>query len=101
MNTSPIVLFNPIDYGADIEAIRQQFVSVTKDNELWDNETEPEIFVVKVTENTIQLRGAVSAVGPIEAWTLACEVREQMLGYLHQQQNKYLPTERFTLTESL
>ncbi len=97
--TCPVFLY--IDYGADIEAIRQQFVSVTKDNELWDNETEPEIFVVKVTENTIQLRGAVSAVGPIEAWTLACEVREQMLGYLHQQQNKYLPTERFTLTESL
>ena len=79
----------------------EDVVEILKKNELWDNETEPEIFVVEVTENTIQLRGAVSAVGPIEAWTLACEVREQMLGYLHQQQNKYLPTERFTLTESL
>lgn len=96
--TCPVFLY--IDYGADIDAIRQQFISVTKDNKLWDNKTEPEMFVVEVTENTIQLRGAVSAVGPIEAWTLACEVREQMLGYLHKQQNKYLPTERFTLTEN-
>ena len=96
--TCPVFLY--IDYGADIDAIRQHFISVTKDNELWDNETEPEIFVVEATENTIQLRGAVSAVGPMEAWTLACEVREQMLGYLYEKQNKYLPTERFTLTEN-
>ena len=84
--TCPVFLY--IDYGADIEAIRQQFISVTKDNELWDNKTEPVVFVVEVNENTIQLRGAVASVGPIEAWTLACEVREQMLGYLHEQQNK-------------
>ena len=95
--TCPVFLY--IDYGADIDAIREQFVSVTKDNKLWDEKTEPEIFVVEVTERTIQLRGAVSAVGPIEAWTLACEVREQMLGYLHQQQNKYLPTERYVLKD--
>ncbi|WP_227685677.1 mechanosensitive ion channel family protein [Psychrobacter sp. NZS113] len=96
--TCPVFLY--IDYGADIDAIRQQFISMVKDNKLWDNKTEPEVFVVDVTENTIQLRGAVSGVGPIEAWTLACEIREQMLGYLYEQQNKYLPTERFTLTES-
>ncbi|AMT97150.1 Potassium efflux system KefA protein [Psychrobacter alimentarius] len=96
--TCPVFLY--IDYGADIDAIRQHFISVTKENELWDNKTEPEVFVVEVTEKTIQLRGAVSGVGPIEAWTLACEVREQMLGYLHEQQHQYLPTERFTLGES-
>ena len=95
--TCPVFLY--IDYGADMDAIRQKFILMVKDNKLWDNKTEPEIFVVEVTENTIQLRGAVSAVGPIEAWTLACEIREQMLGYLYEQQNKYLPTERFTLTE--
>jgi small-conductance mechanosensitive channel len=88
----PVFLY--IDYGADIDAIRQQFISVVKDNKLWDNKTEPEIFVVEVTESTIQLRGAVSAAGPIEAWTLACEIREQMLGYLYEQQRDYLPAER-------
>ena len=93
--TCPVFLY--IDYGADIDAIRQQFISVVKDNKLWDNKTEPEIFVVEVTENNIQLRGSVSAIGPMEAWTLACEVREKMLGYLHEQQNKYLPSERVIL----
>jgi small-conductance mechanosensitive channel len=96
--TCPVFLY--IDYGADIDAIRETFISMVKDNKLWDDKTEPEMYVVDVTENTIQLRGAVSSVGPIEAWTLACEIREQMLGYLHAQQNKYLPTERFTLTRS-
>ena len=96
--TRPVFLY--IDYGADIDAIREKFISMVKENELWDNKTEPEMYVVDVTENTIQLRGAVSSTGPIEAWTLACEIREQMLGYLYTQQNKYLPTERFTLTKS-
>ena len=95
--TCPVFLY--IDYGADIDAIREAFISMVKDNKLWDNKTEPEMYVVDVTENTIQLRGAVSSVGPIEAWTLACEIREKMLGYLHAQQNQYLPTERFTLTK--
>ncbi len=95
--TCPVFLY--IDYGADIDAIREAFISMVKDNKLWDDKTEPEMYVVDVTENTIQLRGAVSSVGPIEAWTLACEIREQMLGYLHAQQNKYLPTERFMLTK--
>ena len=93
--TCPIFLY--VDYGADIEAIRQKFILVTKENKLWNNETEPEIFVVEATANTIHLRGAVSAVGPIEAWTLSCEVREQMLSYLYNEQKAYLPAERLIL----
>ena len=95
--TCPVFLY--IDYGADIDAIRQQFISVVKDNKLWDNKTEPEIFVVEVTEKTIQLRGAVSAVGPVEAWTLACEIREQMLDYLYREQKYYLPAEHLVLRQ--
>lgn len=95
--TCPVFLY--IDYGADIDTIRQQFIAVVKDNKLWDNTTEPEIFVVEVTEKTIQLRGAVSAIGPIEAWTLACEVREQMLGYLYREQKHYLPAEHLVLRQ--
>ena len=95
--TCPVFLY--IDYGADIDAIRQQFISVVKDNKLWDNKTEPEIFVVEVTEKTIQLRGAVSAVGPVEAWTLACEIREQMLYYLYREQKHYLPAEHLVLRQ--
>ena len=95
--TCPVFLY--IDYGADIDAIRQQFISVVKDNKLWDNKTEPEIFVVEVTEKTIQLRGAVSAIGPVEAWTLACEIREQMLDYLYREQKHYLPAEHLVLRQ--
>ena len=95
--TCPVFLY--IDYGADIDAIRQQFISVVKDNKLWDNKTEPEIFVVEVTEKTIQLRGAVTAVGPVEAWTLACEIREQMLDYLYREQKHYLPAEHLVLRQ--
>ena len=94
--TCPIFLY--VDYGANIDTIRQKFVEVTKAKALWDKETEPEVYVVEVNERTIQLRGSVASTGPIEAWTLACEVRETMLSYLFTQQNAYLPMDRISLT---
>lgn len=94
--TCPVFLY--VDYGADIDVIRQKFIEVTKNSELWDGKTEPEVYVVEVTERTIKLRGAVSGIGPIEGWTLSCDVREAMLSYLFREQNAYLPMERISLT---
>lgn len=87
-----------VDYGADIEAIKQKFIEFTKANELWDNETEPDLQVTDVTESTIKLRGKVSAEGPLDAWDLSCDVRRQMLDYLNNEQGDYLPTDRITLS---
>lgn len=89
-----------VDYGADIEEIRQKFVDVVKANELWDGESEPAMLVSSVNENTITLRGKVAASNPADAWSLECEVREAMLNYLNEEQKAYLPTERFTLKGS-
>ena len=90
--TSVIYLY--VDYGADIDAIRQKYIELVKDNALWDGETEPELFTVSVSETTIKLRCSQAANSPIDAWTLECEVREQMLGYLYNEQKEYLPAER-------
>jgi hypothetical protein len=90
--TSVIYLY--VDYGADIDAIRHKYIELVKDNSLWDGETEPELFTVSVSETTIKLRCSQAANSPIDAWTLECEVREQMLGYLYNEQKEYLPAER-------
>ncbi|MDE4454196.1 mechanosensitive ion channel family protein [Psychrobacter sp. DAB_AL62B] len=90
--TSVIYLY--VDYGADIAAIRQKYIELVKENTLWDSETEPEMFTVSVSESSIKLRCSQAADGPLDAWTLECEVREQMLSYLYEQQQAYLPAER-------
>lgn len=88
------VVYLYVDYGANIEAIRQKYVELVKENELWDGETEPELLTVSVSENTIKLRGSLASDGPMSAFDLECQVREQMLNYLYREQKSYLPAER-------
>lgn len=94
------VVYLYVDYGADIEAIRQKYIELVKAHELWDGETEPEMFAVSVSETGTKLRGSLSSDGPLSAWTLECAIREQMLSYIYQQQKAYLPTERVTFKAS-
>ena len=90
--TSVIYLY--VDYGADIEEIRQQYIKLVKANGLWDGKNEPEMYTVSVSENTIKLRGSQASDSPINAWKLECQVREQMLSYLYEEQHAYLPADR-------
>lgn len=94
------VVYLYVDYGADIEAIRQKYFELVKAHKLWDGETELQLYAVSISETTIKLRGTVAANGAINAWTLECEVREQMLEYLYNEQKGYLPTERITFKEA-
>ena len=96
--TCAVYLF--VDYGINVDVVRQKYTEVVKANALWDQKTEPQLLVVSVDENTIKLRGALASDSPLNAWTLECEVREQMLAYLHQEQKAYLPTERLTFKQS-
>ena len=91
------VVYLYVDFGADIAAIREQYIEFVKTNELWDGETEPELVAVAVSETATELRGTVASDSPLNAWTLECEVREQMLRYIYQQQKSHLPTERVTV----
>ena len=90
------VVYLYVDFGADITAIRQKYFELVKANPLWDSETEPELVAVSVSETATELRGTVASDSPLNAWTLECAVREQMLRYLYQQQKEFLPIERFT-----
>ena len=90
--TSVIYLY--VDYGADIDAIRQKYIELVKKNELWDSEIEPELYTVSVSESSIKLRCSQASDSPLNAWTLECEVREAMMSYLYTEQKDYLPAER-------
>ncbi len=88
------VIYLYVDYGVDIDAIRQKYIELVKKSELWDGVTEPEMYTVEVTETTIKLRCSQASDSPVNAWLLECEVREQMLSYLYNEQKDYLPVER-------
>ncbi|WP_413520459.1 mechanosensitive ion channel family protein [Psychrobacter glacincola] len=93
--TSVIYLY--VDYGADIDAIRQKYIELVKKNGLWDSEVEPELYTVSVSESSIKLRCSQASDSPINAWTLECEVREEMMSYLYTEQKNYLPAERLII----
>lgn len=95
--TSVVYLY--VDYGADIEAIREKFIELVKDNDLWDGKTEPEMVTVSLNENTIKLRGSLASDDPMSAFYLECQVREKMLHYLYHEQKAYLPAERLILKD--
>ena len=96
--TRPVYLY--VDYGIDVYAIRQKFIATVKENELWDGDTDPELIVTAVNEDTITLCGALASDSPLNAWTLECQVREIMLAYLHEEQQPYLPAERISIKSS-
>ncbi len=96
--TSVIYLY--VDYGADIDAIRQKYIELVKKNELWDSEVEPELYTVSVSESSIKLRCSQASDSPLNAWTLECEVREEMMSYLYTEQKDYLPAERFIIKDN-
>ncbi|WP_230657736.1 mechanosensitive ion channel family protein [Psychrobacter sp. I-STPA10] len=93
--SSAIYLY--IDYGANIEQIRKKFFALVKAHELWDKNQQPELLITDVTEETIKMRCKVSSDGPQNTWILECAIREQMVTYLKEEQENYLPTERITL----
>lgn len=86
-----------VDYGADIDAIRQKFIELVKAHDKSHKDHEPEMLVTEVSEHTITLRGKVVGDSPDEAWALECDVREKMLHYLATEHAKYLPIERMTV----
>ena len=96
--TCAVYLF--VDYGIDVDTVRQKFIKVVKEHELWDGETDPALLVVSVDEDTIKLRGALASNSPLNAWSLECAVRETMLAYLFTEQKPYLPAERLKFKDS-
>ncbi|WP_367109211.1 mechanosensitive ion channel family protein [uncultured Psychrobacter sp.] len=93
----PMYLY--LDYGIDIEEVRQKFFELVKAHELWDGETDPVVLAVSMDEDTIKLRCAMSSDGPDNAWAMECDIREQMLAYLYDEQKPYLPADRITFKE--
>jgi small-conductance mechanosensitive channel len=89
-------IFWYVDYNADVESIREEFNRIVASSPRW-NRKAAVLQVTDATEQTLQLRGLVSANNASDAWDLRCDVREALLTFI-QRHPRLMPRMRTELT---
>ncbi|MFP4136292.1 MAG: mechanosensitive ion channel family protein [Candidatus Acetothermia bacterium] len=74
-----------LDYGADVDKIREWIKEAVRESEYWSGEGEPGVQVMDFTEKTIKLRALAWAEDPPSAWNLRCEIREKLLDHFEEE----------------
>jgi small-conductance mechanosensitive channel len=92
----PIYLY--VDYQTDVERIRQAFSEMLRNDEDWDEETDPTVQVTGMGDETIEVRALCSAKDPSTAWALHCRLREKLVVYVRDlESGRYLPRQRLVV----
>ncbi|WP_229830694.1 mechanosensitive ion channel family protein [Actinoplanes ianthinogenes] len=87
-----------VDWSTPIEPLRAELRRVCEGSELWDQR----VCVLQVTEaigGMIRLRALISAADAGALWDLRCLVREQLVGWMWENQRGGLPRMRAQLDE--
>lgn len=88
------------DYRINVDAVRQKFDELLRNDEDWDGETQPSIQVTAATEETLELRALCSASDPSTAWSLHCRMREGLVRYIRDlDSGQFLPRQRVMLLD--
>ena len=74
-----------LDYGADVDKVREWIIKTVKESEYWNEEGEPGVQVMDFTEKTVKLRAVAWADDPPSAWNLRCEIRENLLAHFEEE----------------
>jgi small-conductance mechanosensitive channel len=93
------VVYFYLDYRAPIGAIRDKLKQLVDNSKDWNGQT-VSLQVTDTKESTIEVRAIMSANSAGQAWSLRCEVREQMIDFLQREHPEALPYYRgeFALT---
>ncbi len=92
-------VFLKVDYTVEVDALRGRLKGVVRETPLWDGEV-CNLQVTDATENTIEIRIAVSARNAPDTWDLRCFVREKMIEFLKEQHPEALPRQRTLATNA-
>jgi hypothetical protein len=82
-----------LDYSAPVEAVRAKFLELLKESKLWDGQVGV-LHVTDAKEQTIELRGLMSATSAGESSDLRNEIREKLLSWLQEAYPHALPRAR-------
>ncbi len=86
-----------LDYTVPMDEMRRKLTEIVEESTLWDRRTVV-LQVIDTTQDTIQVRGLVSARNAPTAWDLRCEVREKMITWLQEAHPQALPRMRAELS---
>ncbi len=84
------------DYTAPVDAIRKELHRILDSDPLWDKK----VWGLQVTDakqQTVELRGLMSATDSGKAWDLRCHVREALLDFMQREYPDSLPRVRAEL----
>jgi small-conductance mechanosensitive channel len=92
----PIYMY--VDYHTDVDKIRNAFAEMLRNDEDWDEETEPTVQVTNMGDETIEVRALCSAKDPSTAWGLHCRLREKLVVFVRNMASgNYLPRQRLVM----
>lgn len=93
-------VFLYVDYSVPVQRVREELHALLQTNALWDGKVWG-LQVTNATDRVIELRALMGARNSGEAWDLRCQIREQLIAFLHEEFPGSLPRLRAELPEKL
>ncbi|MFC4497462.1 mechanosensitive ion channel family protein [Streptomyces ovatisporus] len=93
-------VFLQLDHSAPVKELRAKTEELVRANDFWDGRSWS-LVVTDTTPSTIEVRVAVSARTSDDLWTLRCDLREHLIGWLQREHPSALPRVRFAAPEDL
>ena len=85
------------DYRLPVDQLREAFLKILKDTDLWDGEVGV-MQVTSATDRSMEIRALMSAPNSPQAWDLRVHVREKLIQYLQEHFPDSLPRTRVEMT---
>jgi small-conductance mechanosensitive channel len=88
-----------VDWQVSVDAMREQLARVLADEPLWDQRSSA-LQVTGATGDRVRVRIVVTAADAPSLWDLRCNVREEMVAWVRDQQPDALPRTRVVMVEA-
>jgi small-conductance mechanosensitive channel len=82
-----------VDYSIPVDALREELTRILTASPSWDGKVNV-LQVTEAREHSIEIRALASAADASLAWTLRCEIRERLIGFIQQHYPESLPRVR-------
>src|SRR5690554_231803 len=90
------VVLMDLDWRVPVDSLRAHFLDFVAQHAAWDERTAAAL-VTGSEGGSVRIRFTMSARDPADAWTLRCEVREEMMTWLQREHPQALPASRVLL----
>jgi len=87
-----------VDYRMPVDALREEFMRLLKQDPDWDGESST-IQVTDSSDRAMQVRFLMSAADSSLAWDLRCRIREGLVAFIQREYPEYLPRIRAQLAD--